>query len=164
MASSSLTDFADAVRKAADKLGERDQGVAARLVGQAADGLEQAANSVSGASFDDMMGSVQRFARTNPAAFVGVAVLAGIALGRFAKASGERSDGGSNDWSSTSGYRETASRGSSSTPYRGGRGGEANRPQGSAAGTASAGRPMAAGTGPASGRPTVAPASSNPKK
>jgi hypothetical protein len=172
VAASSLGDFAAAVRDAADRLNERDQGLAAKFVGQAADGLEQVANSISGASLDDMMGSVQRFARQNPAAFVGVAVLAGIALGRFAKASSERTHGASGDWSSTPGYpsrdegRYESRRGAyDDDGYRPSetRGTEPNRP-GPKSGTASAGRPMAAGTGPASGRATVAPASSTPKK
>lgn len=178
VAATGLGDFADAVRKAADKLNERDQGIAARLVTQAADGLEQAASSISGSSLDDMMASVQRFARQNPAAFVGVAVLGGIALGRFARSSSERSHAADDDWSTTPGYR-TGMGGTGGTGGMGGsggtsgyrpagtsgvRGGAANRPAGSASGTASAGRPMAAGTGPASGRATVAPASSTSKK
>lgn len=88
-----LTTFADAVRKASDELAEKDQGVAARLVTEAADGLEKVANSISGASVDEMMSSVNTFARQNPGAFVIGSVLAGIALGRFAKASAERPHG-----------------------------------------------------------------------
>lgn len=86
----SLGDFAHAVRKASDDLETRDQGLAARLVAQAARGLEDAASSVSGTSLDDAMGSLQRFAKRNPMAFTAGAVLAGVALGRVAKASGER--------------------------------------------------------------------------
>lgn len=90
-AASNLNDFASAVRRASDELSGKDQGLAARLVGQAAGSLEDLANSVSGANVDDVMGQVQGFARRNPAAFMVGSVLAGIALGRFAKASGERS-------------------------------------------------------------------------
>lgn len=93
VAAGHLTTFADAVRKASDELAEKDQGVAARLVTEAADGLEKVANSVSGASVDEMMSSVNAFARQNPGAFVIGSVLAGIALGRFAKASAERPHG-----------------------------------------------------------------------
>jgi hypothetical protein len=88
-----LTSFAQAVRRASDELAQNDQGVAARLVTEAADGLEKVANSVSGATIDDMVSSVTSFARRNPGAFVIGAVLAGVALGRFVKASAERPRG-----------------------------------------------------------------------
>ena len=91
VAAGHLHAFADAVRAASDELAERDQGVAPRLVTEAADGLQKVANSVSGATVEDMVSSVSTFARRNPAAFVVGSVLAGIALGRFVKASGERS-------------------------------------------------------------------------
>lgn len=84
-AASHLSDFARAVRSASDELAERDQGVAARVVTEAADGLERVASSVSGASADELMGSVQTFARRNPGAFMIGAVLAGVALGHLAK-------------------------------------------------------------------------------
>lgn len=89
-AASSLNDFASAVRRASDELNERDQSLAATLVSQAATSLEEVASSISGSSVDDVMHSMQGFARRNPAALVVGAVLAGIALGRFARASGSR--------------------------------------------------------------------------
>lgn len=92
-AASHLNDFARAVRSASNELAQRDQGVAARFVTEAADGLEKMADSVSGTSMDEVMDSVQTFARRNPAAFVVGSVLAGVALGRFVKASSERSHG-----------------------------------------------------------------------
>lgn len=87
---SSLGDFASAVRRAGDELDERDQGLAAQLVSRAARGLEDAAHSVSGTSVDEVMGSAKEFARRNPTAFTAGAVLAGVALARFAKATSER--------------------------------------------------------------------------
>ncbi|MBJ3777992.1 hypothetical protein [Acuticoccus mangrovi] len=88
-----IADFANAVRRAGDELSTRDQTIAARLVGEAAEGLEQVAQSISDTSVDDMVGSVQRFARRNPGAFVVGSVLAGLAVGRFVKATSERSHG-----------------------------------------------------------------------
>ncbi|MCF3933120.1 hypothetical protein L1787_06785 [Acuticoccus sp. M5D2P5] len=89
-AASHISTFASAVRRASDELSERDQGIAARVVTEAADGLEQVANSISNKSVDEMVVSVERFARRNPSAFVIGTVLAGVALGRFAKSSSDR--------------------------------------------------------------------------
>jgi hypothetical protein len=89
-AAQSLKDFADAVRRASDELGRRDQTVAARFVQEAAGGLETLAQSVTSRSVDGMLDMVRDFARTNPTAFVAGSVLAGVAIGRFARASHER--------------------------------------------------------------------------
>jgi hypothetical protein len=85
--SGSLEDFARAIRRASEELSERDQTMASQLVRQAAGGLESMSRSISGASLEDMIDSVRRFGRQHPVAFIGGAVLAGLALGRFARAS-----------------------------------------------------------------------------
>ena len=90
-----LEAFASAVKRAGEDLSERDHTMAAQVVRQAANGLESLSRSVNGASFEDMVDSVRNFGRSNPAAFIGGAVLAGLALGRFARASGHRS---ASDW------------------------------------------------------------------
>jgi F0F1-type ATP synthase membrane subunit b/b' len=90
MAARSLKDFADAVRNASDELGQRDQSLAARFVREAAGGLESLSQSVNSRSFDGMLDTVRDFARSNPTAFVAGSVLAGVAIGRFARASNER--------------------------------------------------------------------------
>lgn len=117
-AATGLTDFASAVRRASDELQDRDQGLAAKLVSQAASSLEDVASSVSGSSLDDVMHSVQGFARRNPAAFVVGAVLAGVALGRFARASGERDHG--RQVPPPSGYRPPVTPASTGTTSPGG--------------------------------------------
>jgi hypothetical protein len=96
----SLEDFATAIRAASDELSQKDQTMAAQIVRQAAGGLESLSRSVSGTSIDDIISSVRRFGRNNPAAFMGGAVLAGLALGRFARASGrnDRDDWRQDDW------------------------------------------------------------------
>lgn len=88
-AASNLEDFAAAIRKASEELGSRDQSMISNLVRQAASGLEDASRSVKGASLQDITQSVAGFARRQPAAFLLGAGLVGIALGRFARASGE---------------------------------------------------------------------------
>jgi hypothetical protein len=87
-----LQSFAGAIRRASDELGEGDNTMASQLVRQAADGLESLSRSVSGASLQDMVHSVREFGRSHPGAFIGGAVLAGIALGRFARSSAENAN------------------------------------------------------------------------
>jgi len=82
-----LGDFANAVRKAGDELSQADQSPASHLVRQAADGLESLSRNLADKDPGDILNSVRDFGRRNPAAFIGGAVLVGLALGRFARAS-----------------------------------------------------------------------------
>jgi hypothetical protein len=82
----SLDDFTAAIRKASDELDERDQQSAASLVREAATGLEHLTQAMKERSVKDLAGSISAFARERPAAFFIGAALAGIALGRFARA------------------------------------------------------------------------------
>lgn len=88
--SESLAQFAQAVAKASDELRGKDQTLAAQLVREAADGLGHLSRSIGGSTPQDLLHSVRRFGRDNPLAFVGGAVLAGVALGRFARAEPRR--------------------------------------------------------------------------
>jgi hypothetical protein len=89
---SSMADFATAVRKASNELGARDQSMAASLVREVAGGLEDASKAIHGRSVGDLTRSVSDFARRQPAAFLLGATVAGIALGRFIKATEDRHD------------------------------------------------------------------------
>ena len=82
-----LGDFANAVRRAGDELATSDQSPASRLVQQAADGLDSLSRNLADKEPGDLLNAVRDFGRRNPAAFIGGAVLAGLALGRFARAS-----------------------------------------------------------------------------
>jgi hypothetical protein len=94
-----LDAFAQAIRKAGEELSERDQTMAAQVVRHAARGLEGLSRSVGGTTFEDVIDSVRRFGRSHPAAFIGGAVLAGLALGRFVRSSGHNSlDDAEGDW------------------------------------------------------------------
>jgi hypothetical protein len=86
-ATRTLGDFADAVRKAGDELNQRDQSMAGRLIGQAADSLEGLSRSMADKRPEELIDAVRDFGRRNPAAFIGGAVLVGLAIGRFARAS-----------------------------------------------------------------------------
>ncbi len=57
---------------------------------QAASSLDRVADAVSQQSVDDVVETIEHFARRQPAAFVGGAVLTGFALARFAKSSADR--------------------------------------------------------------------------
>jgi len=103
---SGLGDFAAAIRKASNELGERDRSMAAGLVREVANGLEQATGAISGSSVQDLTRSVADFARRQPTTFLIGAALAGIALGRFARASGETVHPGTGSGRSE-GWRET---------------------------------------------------------
>jgi len=115
-----LDDFAQAIREASDTLSQRDQTMASHVVRQAAGGLESLSRSVAGANLQDMIGAVRNFGRSNPLAFLGGAVLVGLAVGRFARASsqpqygdqygnqyGRRMGGGQDEWSRSSGSSAT---------------------------------------------------------
>jgi hypothetical protein len=86
-ATKTLGDFANAVRRAGDELAGADQSPASRLVQQAADGLESLSRNLAGKDPGDLLNAVRDFGRRNPAAFIGGAVLVGVALGRFVRAS-----------------------------------------------------------------------------
>lgn len=79
--------FADAIRQAGDELNRQDQTFAAQLAAQAADGLQSFTRTVAGKSPEQMLHSARDLGRTNPTAFVAGAVLAGLAIGRFARSS-----------------------------------------------------------------------------
>lgn len=88
-ASESLQDFSAAIRKAGDELSQKDQGTAARLVGEAAKSLEGFSSSLQNKRLEDVVEDVRHFGRANPTAFVLGSILAGFALGRFARSSAE---------------------------------------------------------------------------
>jgi hypothetical protein len=88
----SLNDFTAAIRKAGDELDGRDQRSVAGLVHSAADGLDEAIETVRTRSVEDLGQSIASFARQQPAAFIIGALIAGVALGRFVRASGPQQE------------------------------------------------------------------------
>jgi hypothetical protein len=82
--------WAQALRTASDDLRNRGQEIAAGYVGQAADGLERASGTVRARDVDDLIGTVEDFARRQPVAFLGGAVAAGFGLARFMRSSADR--------------------------------------------------------------------------
>lgn len=78
--------LAHAVRRVADDLEDTSPEIA-RHVRAAADSVEGVASSLRERSVGDLIAEVNGFARRQPAAFFGAAVLAGFAVSRFAKSS-----------------------------------------------------------------------------
>lgn len=75
------------VREAARAF-ESDVPFAARGINSAADYVEDTAEKIRNGSFRDLLDGATDFAKRQPAAFLGVSVLAGFAAVRFLKASG----------------------------------------------------------------------------
>ncbi|TKV77725.1 hypothetical protein FDV58_29400 [Bradyrhizobium elkanii] len=67
---------------------ESDAPFAARGINSAADYVDDAAEKIRNGSFRDLLGGATDFAKRQPAAFLGISVLAGFAAVRFLKASG----------------------------------------------------------------------------
>lgn len=80
---------ADAIHNAADELGEQLP-FAADYVREAAEGVERFSSTLRDHSIEDLVRGVTTFARQQPVAFFGAAVLAGFVATRFIKASAER--------------------------------------------------------------------------
>ncbi|WP_189476072.1 MULTISPECIES: hypothetical protein [unclassified Mesorhizobium] len=84
---SSLSAFGGALRAASDLLAESDQGAASKFMQEAASGLERLSSSLKEKPFGQVLEDVQSFGRENPGTLLAGSVLAGLALGRFMKAS-----------------------------------------------------------------------------
>ncbi|MGH6901390.1 MAG: hypothetical protein ACREIR_01465 [Geminicoccaceae bacterium] len=90
VAASRMEGIAHALRTASDDLQTRGQPTFAEYSRHMADGLESMAESLGRRDVDDLVGSVEGFARARPVAFLGGAVVAGFALARFMKSSSMR--------------------------------------------------------------------------
>jgi hypothetical protein len=82
--------FATNIRDAARAF-ESDAPFAARSINSAAEYVEDAAGKIRNGSFRDLVDGATDFAKRQPAAFLGISVLAGFAAIRFLKASGQPS-------------------------------------------------------------------------
>ena len=79
--------FAGNIREAARAF-ENDAPFAARGINSAAEYVQGSAEKIRDGSFRDLVDSATDFAKRQPAAFLGISVLAGFAAVRFLKASG----------------------------------------------------------------------------
>jgi len=84
-----LDGMARAIHQAADRLEQDLPPQAGTYIHQAAEGIEQVSSAIRDRSVGDLLGMVESFARRQPAAFFGGAVLTGFVLSRFLKSSAE---------------------------------------------------------------------------
>jgi gas vesicle protein len=80
--------FAGNIREAARAF-ENDAPFAARGIDSAAEYVEDAAEKIRNGSFRDLVDNATDFAKRQPAAFLGISVVAGFAAVRFLRASGD---------------------------------------------------------------------------
>ena len=85
--SGELDAFASAIRAASDKLSEKQPGMVADLMDQAAGGLQGMSQALQRNSSGEIVDAIRDFGRSNPMAFIAGSVLTGFALGRFAGSS-----------------------------------------------------------------------------
>jgi hypothetical protein len=84
---SSLATFGGALRAASEHLAGNDQNAASKFVSEAASGLENLSSSLRNKPFGQVLEEVQTYGRQNPGTLLAGSLLAGLALGRFIKAS-----------------------------------------------------------------------------
>jgi hypothetical protein len=85
-AAGSLGDFAGALRKSAEQMQGQHQS-AARFAQTAASSLEQISGALKNRDLDGMLRDAESFARRQPVAFFGAALVAGFLAVRFLKSS-----------------------------------------------------------------------------
>jgi hypothetical protein len=85
--------LADTIRRAAREF-DGDLPIAGTYIRKAASQVEGVADKIRTGNFKDLVRGAQSFARRQPTAFLGMAVLAGFGAVRFMKSSAESSEGG----------------------------------------------------------------------
>ncbi|TMJ04913.1 MAG: YtxH domain-containing protein [Alphaproteobacteria bacterium] len=111
-----VDNIAEAVRRASYEF-DSQLPQAGHYIRQAAAQISTVSNALRTRDISQLAGDVQDFARKQPAAFFGAAVLAGFAAVRFFKSASERSDYGSEMTGSHTGGQPASNTGGS---YRGG--------------------------------------------
>jgi hypothetical protein len=93
-ATETVNSVAQAVHQTAEQLRQQDQGAIAGYADKAADQIERFSTYLNNRDFNDLAIEVQRFARRQPAIFLGGALLAGMLAARFLKSSAPQPQGG----------------------------------------------------------------------
>jgi hypothetical protein len=91
--------LADTIRRAAREF-DSDLPIAGTYIRKAASQVDGVADSIRTGDFKDLVRGAQSFARRQPTAFLGMAVLAGFGAVRFLKSSADKSEGGGSHVSS----------------------------------------------------------------
>jgi len=95
-AADGLGGIADVFRTAGNELRNENETLA-QYVDMASDQMRRFADRIRQRGVADMMDDVNRFAKRNPAVFIGGAFLVGLGIARFLKASADRGDDRSYD-------------------------------------------------------------------
>jgi hypothetical protein len=98
-----LEQVAGAVRRTGDQL-RQDQPQVANLADTAAGQVDRAAQYLRGSDSQQILAEAERFARQQPAIFIGGAVMLGLVAARFLKASPSGMRGAGSGYGGTSGY------------------------------------------------------------
>jgi hypothetical protein len=93
--------LADTMRRCAREF-DHDLPIAGAYIRKAASQIEGVSDSIKTGNFSDLVRGAQSFARRQPTAFLGLAVLAGFGAVRFLKSSADSSDASPSDASSQS--------------------------------------------------------------
>lgn len=93
-AAEGLGSIAEAIRKAGEKLREKDKGIVAQYAERAADNVQHFSSYLNEKSIDDVIRDSKDIARRRPLLVMGGAFIAGLALARFFKRSGETETSG----------------------------------------------------------------------
>ena len=102
--------LADTIRRAAREF-DTDLPIAGRYIRKAAEQVDGVSEGIRNGNLNDLVRSAQTFARRQPTAFLGIAVLAGFGVVRFLKSSAENG-------SQQAGTSASASHGSANQGYR----------------------------------------------
>jgi len=95
-AADSLGNVAEAIRQTGDQLRQKEQvAPVAQYTDQIAQGVETVSNYLKSKSLSDIVSEVERFARREPALFLGGALTVGLLAGRFLRSSSASSKGSS---------------------------------------------------------------------
>jgi len=86
--------LADTIRRAAREF-DGDLPIAGTYIRKAASQVEGVADTIRTGNFNDLVRGAHSFARRQPTAFLGIAVLAGFGVVRFLKSSANDSEGAS---------------------------------------------------------------------
>lgn len=110
--------LAGAIRRAANEF-DGDLPIAGTYIRKAAAQVEGVADTIKTGNFNDLVKGAQSFARRQPTAFLGIAVLAGFGVVRFLKSSANEADrSGSQEWSGSRYSGTGVNRSHDNTGYR----------------------------------------------
>ena len=109
--------LAGTIRRAAKEF-DGDLPIAGTYIRKAASQVEGVADTIRTGNFKDLVRGTQSFARRQPTAFLGMAVLAGFGVVRFLKSSANETEVSAPHQASGDRYSGTANRSHDSTGYR----------------------------------------------